>query len=236
MDVINYVNGKIQEKDLENLNKTKLAVADHLENGVPLVTNFEKKIRTYCNKYGLTRAEVIASILSDDVAASAFAKSASRQRTAEKAQLDYLRYRRGVRVTNLPSSGRRSMRLQDNEIVDGTVPRTVNSTKTFDAVSTNGHTIDYIYQKFTNGFGGAQDNQAMDAIRFLEAATDYVYTHNDRIRFVAILDGAYYQRHKNTFEGFCNDRILVETSDSYKIRGRKTVYVKSKNNSKVKVV
>lgn len=227
MDVISYVKEKIQEKDLENLVKTKLAVLEHLENGKPLVPNFEKKIRTYCDKYDLMRSEVVASILSDDIAASVFAKSASRQCTAEKAQLEYMQQVRGIRIKRLPSSGYNSLRLQDGEIVKGNVPRTVDSTKTFDAISDNHHTIDYIYQKFTDGFGGAQDNQAMDALRFLEAANQYVETHNDRIRFVAILDGSYYTRHWSVFTSFRSDRVVVETSDTYKTRGRKAIYVTS---------
>ena len=225
MNVISYVHDAIQAKDLANLAKTKLAVAKHLENGTPLVPKFENKIRTYCKKYSLTRGEVIASILSDDVAASVFAKSASRQRTAEKAQLEYMQYIRGIRVEKLPSSGYNSLRLQGGEIVKGNVPKTVGSTKTFDAVSDNHHTVDYIYQKFTNGFGGAQDNQAMDAVRFLESAHEYVETHDDNVRFVAILDGSYYTRHWNVFKSFRTNRILVETSDTYKTRGRKAVYI-----------
>ena len=227
MDVITYVKDKIQEKDLENLAKTKLAVMQHLEDGTPLVRNFENKIRTYCKKYDLTRSTVLASILSDDIAASVFAKSASRQRTAEKAQLEYMQLERGVRVERLPSTGYNSLRLQAGEIVKGNMPKTVDSTKTFDAISDNHHTIDYLYQKFTDGFGGAQDNQAMDASRFLESARDYVETHDDRIRFVAILDGSYYIRHWNVFTSYGSSRILVETSDSYKIRGRKAIYVTS---------
>ena len=227
MDVITYVKEQIKQKDLENLVKTKLSVSDHLEEGTPLVPKFEKKIRTYCEKYNLTRSQVIASILSDDIAASAFAKSASRQRTAEKAQLEYLQLVRGVRVEGLPASGYNALRLQDGEVVKGNAPRTVNSTKSFDAISDNPHTIDYISMKFTDGFGGAQDNQAMDAIRFLEAAYEYVSAHDDRVRFVAILDGSYYLRHWDVFESYRSDRVLVETSDSYKVRGRKAVYVTS---------
>jgi hypothetical protein len=225
MNVITYVKEQIREKDLNNLAKTKLAVLEHFETGKALVPKFEKKIKTYANKYSLTRGEVLASILSDDVAASVFAKSASRQRTAEKAQLEYLQTVRGVRVERLPASGYNSLRLQGGEIVKGNMPKTVDSTKTFDAISDNHHTIDYIYQKFTDGFGGAQDNQAMDAIRFLEAAHEYVETHDDRIRFVAILDGVYYIRHWDVFSSFRSSRVLVETSETYKTRGRKAVYV-----------
>jgi len=227
MDVITYVKDKIQEKDLENLAKTKLTVMQHLEEGTPLVRNFEKKIRTYCRKYDLTRSTVLASILSDDIAASVFAKSASRQRTAEKAQLEYMQLERGVRVERLPATGFNSIRIQAGKLVKGNMPKTVDSTKTMDAISDNHHTIDYLYQKFTDGFGGAQDNQAMDAIRFLEAAQEYVDTHDDRIRFVAILDGSYYVRHWNVFASYATGRVMVETSDSYKRRGRKAIYVTS---------
>ena len=227
MNVITYVKDKIQQKDLENLAKTKLAVMQHLEEGTPLVRNFERKIRTYCKKYDLTRSTVLASILSDDIAASVFAKSASRQRTAEKAQLEYMQHERGVRVERLSATGFNSVRIQNGELVKGNVAKTIDSTKTMDAISDNHHTIDYLYQKFTDGFGGAQDNQAMDAIRFLEAAYEYVNTHDDRVRFVAILDGSYYVRHWHVFASFRSSRVLVETSDSYKRRGRKAVYVTS---------
>ena len=234
MDVITYVKDTIQEKDLENLVKTKAAVMAHLEEGTPLVRNFEKKIRTYGRKYNLSRSTVLASILSDDIAASVFAKSASRQRTAEKAQLKYMQYERGVRVERLPSTGYNSIRIQDGELVKGNVPKTISSTKTMDAISDNHHTIDYLYQKFTDGFGGAQDNQAMDAIRFLEAAQEYVDTHDDRIRFVAILDGSYYIRHWDVFASFGSSRVMIETSDSYKRRGRKAVYVTSGSSTGAK--
>ncbi|MGD9157230.1 MAG: hypothetical protein PVG39_02375 [Desulfobacteraceae bacterium] len=228
MTANSYIKAKIKEKDMENLNKTKVVVSNHLEAGTPLVSNFEKKIKKYCDKYSRTRGEVIASILSDDVAASAFSKSASRQSTAEKAQLEYMKFERGVRIERLPASGHNALRLQDGEIVKGnSLTKALNSTKTFDAISTNGHTIDYIYQKFTDGFGGAQDNQAMDVLRFLEEATEYVNKHDDRVRFVTILDGSYYKHHWETFSAFRSSRILVETSDTYKVRGRKSIYLTS---------
>lgn len=224
MTVNEFVRSKIVEKDRENLEKTKRAAMDYLETGRPLVVKFEQKIQKYCDKYNLTRGEVIASILSDPVAASAFAKSANRQRTAEKAQLEYLQTVRGVKVHRLPSSGHNSIRLEDGELVFGNVPRGPNSTKTFDAVSDNHHTVDYIYMKHTCGSGGSQDNQATDALRFLEMAHEYVATHDNRVRFVALLDGDYYQRHSWIFDEYCSERVLVETSDTYKVRGRKAVY------------
>lgn len=235
MTVNEFVANKILEKDRENLTKTKRAAMDYLETGRPLVAKFEQKIQKYCNKYGLTRGEVIASILSDTVAASTFAKSANRQRTAEKAQLEYLQKVRGVRVKRLPSSGHDSIRLENGELVFGATPRGANSTKSFDAVSDNHHTVDYIYMKYTCGSGGSQDNQATDAIRFLDQAHEYVVNNDDRVRFVAILDGDYYRRHRWIFDDYCSERVLVETSDTYKVRGRKAVYTSYDHSKAPKV-
>lgn len=218
MNVNQYVEKAIVEKDRTNLEKTRRSAMDHLENGTPLVPKFEEKIKNFCDRYNLTRGLVIASILSDVVAASKFSKTASRQRTAEKAQIRYLQKIRNLNVKALPSSGLDSIRISfDGELIYGG-PKTLNTTKTIDAECGN----DFIFCKYTNGSGGAQDNQASDAIRFLEAARAYVANHDDRFRFVAILDGTYYERHRGVFESFVSDRILVDTSDTYRRGARKT--------------
>lgn len=217
MGINQYIEKATIEKDRVNLEKTRRAAMDHLESGIPLVPKFEEKIQNFCKRYGTTRGQVVASILSDAVAASKFAKSANRQRTAELAQLRYLQRIRNLKVKPLPSSGLDSIRLSfDGEIVVGG-PRTLNTTKTIDAECGN----DLIFCKYTHGSGGAQDNQASDAVRFLEAARAYTVKHDDRFRFVAILDGDYYDRHRGVFDSFVSDRVLVETSDSYRRGTRK---------------
>lgn len=217
MNVNQYVEKAIVEKDRTNLEKTRRVTMDHLENGTPLVPKFEEKIKNFCERYNLGRGQVIASILSDVVAASRFSKTASRQRTAEKAQIRYLQKVRTLNVKALPSSGLDSIRITfDGELIHGG-PKTLNTTKTIDAECGN----DFIFCKYTNGNGGAQDNQASDAVRFLEAARAYVANHDDRFRFVTILDGNYYDRHRGVFESFASDRILVETSDTYRKGARK---------------
>ena len=218
MGINQYIEKMVTEKDRVNLEKTKRAAMEHLEHGTPLVPKFEEKIQNFCKRYAMTRGQVLASILSDPVAASRFAKSANRQRTAEQAQIKYLQRIRNLNIKPLPSSGKSSIRLSfDGEIIVGG-PKTINTTKTIDAVC--GH--DLILCKYTHGNGGAQDNQATDAIRFLEAAKAYVAKYNNRVRFVAILDGDYYDKHRSVFESFRADRILVETSDSYRRGNKKT--------------
>lgn len=219
MDINTYIKREIEEKDRINLEKTKRAAMEHLENGTPLVDKFEEKIANFCKRYGMTRGQVLASILSDTVAASKFAKSANRQGTAEKAQIKYLQRFRNLPIKVLPSSGKNSIRLSltGDFIVGG--PRRVDATKTLDAICGD----DFIFCKYTTGSGGAQDNQAIDVIRFLEAAHAYVKKNKNKYRFVAILDGNYYARHRDMFERFKSDRVLIETSDTYKKSRRQVI-------------
>jgi hypothetical protein len=160
----------------------------------------------------MSRGEVLASILSDTVAATAFAKSASRQRVAEKAQLYYLKNVRKIKIERLKQNGPESIRLRNGNLEYGT-STTGDSTKSIDAL---GNSTDFIFVKWTDGNGGGQDNQAFDAIRFLEGAAKYVAKHDDGRRFVAILDGPYYAKNWHKFIKYASDRLLIETSDTYK--------------------
>ena len=216
MNVIEYVKSCILEKDRENLLKTKSIAKRHLDFGHPLVPKFEEKIEEFGTKYRMSRGQILASIVSDDVAATRFAKSASRQRMAEKSQLNYLKNVRKVKIKRLKQIGSDSVRIRNGELEYGT-PKTVGSTKAIDAFSGN---TDFVFLKWTDGSGGGQDNQAMDAVRFLEAAHGYTSKHNNKYRFVAILDGPYFKRHWSVFTDFRSKRVLVENSDSYKKRGR----------------
>ena len=225
MNINEFINRSLVQKDRENLEKTKSAAMLLLEEGIPLVPKFEEKIAKFCTHYNMGRGQVIASILANDVAAARFSKTASRQRTAEYAQIAYLQNVRHLKVKPLPSSGPNAIRLNCGDLIDGTLTRPVTATKTLDAI--RGH--DYLFLKYTNGSGGAQDNQAMDAALFLEAAVDYVEKHDDNIRFVAILDGDYYKKHWNVFEQFKSDRVLVETSDTY--GKRRVIFTSSKKRN-----
>ena len=220
MDVITFVKNRTLEKDRKNLEKTQRAVLRHLEYGDPLVPKFEEKIMKFAKRYDMTRAEVLASIMSDRVAATTFAKTASRQRIAEKSQFDYLNDIRGLKVKKLKQTGPECIRLRKGELEVGTM-RTPTATKSLDGKYKN----DYIFVKWTDGAGGTQDYAGVDAFRFLEQATEYVATHDDNIRFVAILDGPYFARHWELFAEYRTDRVLVETSNTYRTPGRRPVVV-----------
>lgn len=228
MTVIDYVKNCILDKDRQNLRKTTAAVKSYLDFGDPLVPKFEEKIDKFCARYDMSRGEVLASILSDDVAATRFAKNASRQRMAEKSQLEYMQTFRKIKISRLKQSGGDSIRLRNGDLEYGTM-RSSDATKTLDAFS--GKT-DFVFLKWTDGDGGGQDNQAFDAIRFLEAATKYVNKHDDKYRFVAILDGPYFIKHRHVFTDYRLPRVLVETSDSYKKRGRPAIVTSLSRNIK----
>jgi hypothetical protein len=220
MSVINYVQEKTLEKDRGNLEKTQRAVLRHFEYGDPIVPKFEEKIAKYCERYDITRGEVLASILTDRVAATKFAKNASRQGIAEKCQFEYLREIRGLDVARLKKSGPDCIRLWKGELHTG-LPKMPAATKTIDGKYKN----DYIFLKWTDGEGGHQDYAGVDAIRFLDQAAKYVATHDDNVRFVAILDGPYFERHWDVFAEYRTDRILIETSDTYRKPGRRPIVV-----------
>lgn len=220
MNVIEFVKNRTLEKDRKNLEKTQRAVLRHLEYGDPLVPKFEEKIRKFAKRYDMTRAEVLASIMSDRVAATTFAKTASRQRIAEKSQFDYLREIRGLKVEKLKQTGPDCIRLRSGNIEVGAM-RTPTSTKSIDGKYKN----DYLFVKWTDGSGGTQDYAGVDAFRFLEQATKYVEKHDDNARFVAILDGPYFARHWDLFAEYRSDRVLVETSDTYRKPGRRPVVI-----------
>ena len=194
MSVIQYVQDKTLAKDRENLEKTQSTVLRHFEYGDPLVVKFEEKIAKYCERYNITRGEVLASILTDRVAATKFAKNASRQGTAEKAQFEYLREVRGIDVKRLKKSGPNCIRLRGGELYTG-LPKMPTATKSLDGKYKN----DYIFFKWTDGEGGHQDYAGFDAFRFLEQAKKYVDTHDDSVRFILILDGPYFVRHWDVF-------------------------------------
>ena len=157
MSVIDYVQATTLEKDRENLVKTQETVLRHFEHGDPLVDKFEEKIAKYCERYDITRGEVLASILTDRVAATKFAKSASRQGTAEKAQFEYLRTVRGIDVERLKKSGPDCIRLWNGEMHTG-LPKMPTATKSLDGKYKN----DYIFFKWTDGEGGHQDYAGFD--------------------------------------------------------------------------
>lgn len=206
---------EIDRKDVENAEETQLLALSYVETGYPLPTWLNDKIEKRCAKYGFRYGEVIGSIAASPITAAEYAKSATRQGVAEKIQFEALD-KNGVKIEKLPSSGPGAIRILDGKLVYGSLGVTDRSTKAIDGRRAN----DWVFFKYTEDFGGAQDNQGRDVLNFLDSANDYITKNSNNYRFVAVIDGQYYKRNWQLFNQYVNGRVLVETTDTYTAKCR----------------
>ena len=211
MGTSELIKQELDKRDVENANEAQLAALKFVENETPLPRWLSEKVLKRCEKYGFRYGEVVGAIATSAVTAAEYSKSATRQSVAEKTQIKNF-VKNGLAVEKIPSTGQRAMRLLDTgELVFGSLHPTAVSTKAIDGRYGN----DLLFQKFTDEFGGAQDNQGRDVLTYLKAANKYVNINKNKFRFVAILDGNFYQANWEKYRQYINGKVLVETSDSY---------------------
>lgn len=122
----------------------------------------------------MTVEQVRNEILSNIIVASKFCKDPSKQNISEKLAAEVLKLKK------LPASGKNCIRFNDNGDI---VSISTGNTKSADFIL-NGY---YATQKYTDGTGGAQDNQRNDVIDFLKRGS---LKH----KVAAIVDGAYWDK------------------------------------------
>jgi len=211
MNTNEIIKDALDKRDVSNAIETQLAALKFVETGTPLPQWLAEKIIKRCEKYGFRYGEVVGAVATSAITAAEYAKSATRQSVAEKTQLSNFT-KNGLAVEKLPSTGQNAVRLLDTgEIVFGSLSTRAVATKAMDAKYGN----DFLFQKFTQEYGGAQDNQGRDVLTMLKAANKYVAANKNKFRFVAILDGDFYQANWEKFNQYINNKVLVETSDSY---------------------
>ncbi len=212
-----FIQGRMDRTDVRNAEDLQLQVINYIEKHTPLEDWIENKIAKRCAKYGFRRARVIAELARSFVLCTEFAKSASRQRVAEKAQIENFN-RNGLKVAKLADVGSDSIRLMDGDLVYGRIGRLARATKSIDAQFGN----DFIALKWTKDTGGSQGNQWLDALSFIDAANEYIQKHKkSSVRFVVVLDGPFYRTNWARYKQYATPRLLVETSDSYIARNQK---------------
>lgn len=139
----------------------------------------------------ITEEEVREGILNNIIIASKFCKDPSKQNISEKLAIEIL----GVK--KLPVSGKNCIRFNDKGEI---VTTTSGNTKSTDFM----YGEYYATQKYTDGTGGAQDNQRNDVIDFLKRGS---INH----KVAAIVDGAYWDDYrsilKKEFEN--NPNVLI---------------------------
>lgn len=211
-----FIQGRLDRTDVKNAEDLQLQVTKHLENGTPLDEWIENKVAKRCAKYGFRRIRVLAELVRSFVLCTEFAKSATRQRVAEKAQIENFN-RNGLKVVKLADVGSDSIRLMGGDLVYGRIGRLARATKSIDAQYGN----EFLFMKWTNESGGSQENQWRDALGFIDAANEYIEKHNNNVKFVVILDGPFYGTNWARYKQYATPRLLVETSDSYIARNQK---------------
>jgi hypothetical protein len=218
MSTEKIIKRELDRKDLKNAEETQFAALLFIESEVELPVWLEEKILKRCRKYGFRFGEVVGSIAASPIIAAEYAKSATRQGVAEKVQFDTI-LKNGVKIEKLPNSGPGAIRILDGNLVYGSRGVTDRSTKALDGRRAN----DWTLFKYTEDFGGAQDNQGRDVLNFLDSANAYIERHPNNYRFVAVIDGNYYKRNWRLFEQYINGRVLVETTDSYIAKCRERI-------------
>lgn len=140
---------------------------------------YQTKIKNYCKQFNFNIKEVNDKILSDRMFAMFFIKNPAKQNLVEKTIIKIFPN------TKLPASGKKCVRFSS----DGKVifKKEIGCTKSADFL------IDDVYftQKYTNGCGGAQDNQYNDVVDFLSKGEK-----NKNFKVGAILDGDYWTESK----------------------------------------
>ena len=139
--------------------------------------NLIYKIQNYANKYSFSVEEIKARIKVDDLVASFFIKDPYKQNFVETLVGKILR------AEVLPQSGKRCIRFDENGYVCSTKKPGCSKAADFCINNT------YITQKYTRSAGGAQDNQYIDVIDFLNKGSR-------RNKVAAIVDGSYWNTGK----------------------------------------
>ena len=141
----------------------------------------------------ITADEIREGILNNMIIASKFCKDPGKQNISEKLAAEVLQ------LDKLPASGSRCIRFDD---MGNIVSTSAGHTKSADFK----YLDYYATQKYTDGSGGAQDNQRNDVIDFLKRGS---LQH----KVAAIVDGSYWDTWRNELKAmFANNPNVLITS------------------------
>lgn len=174
-----------------------------------------KKIENVLEIVGIkTKEELFEELKTSKLASAIFymlTKNPKKQNIPEKTALSILQ-KANPNIKNLPQTGKNALHLTP----EGQFSSTANgNSKAIDFYLEKDDKKYYIFHKFTEQSGGAQDNQLRDAINFLINAKN-----NKEINsyFVALLDGNYYKDKlvylKKTYS---TSRVFVMTTGDFKL-------------------
>ena len=174
--------------------KARLANIDEVRKDIdkPWV---QEKIKNHIEAFDgvMTEAEVRDAILTNIIVASKFCKDPGKQNISEKLAIEVL----GVK--KLACQGKNCIRFNDNGDI---VSTSSGNTKSADFMYGEYYTT----QKYTDGEGGAQDNQRNDVIDFLKRGSI-------KHKVAAIVDGVYWDKYRDVIRAeFANNPNVLITS------------------------
>lgn len=179
-------------------------------------SEINKKIKTFISNKGVdyTINEIKDKIINDDLFAANFIKNESKQNMYEKIQYYNLK-RLGFNCEKLPCKGKNMKYFKNGELINY---KPDSGCKSIDFKINYKNRIILIFAKYTKEAGGAQDNQANDAILFLKNANLYTKNNNNNFEFWFLGDGEYYQKKlfQNRIKDFLTDKVKFHTSNSVK--------------------
>jgi len=225
MRFIKFYNENIQNRSKQNVLKVqevaKLTLSGETNKETRgLVTKIENKLKRWGSSSD--KIKILNKIVEDYDYAMEYAKTPTKQNISEELQSEYLKLK-GFNLEKLPSSGEKSMRFVNGEIVYGVVKKDtdtksfdfqyLDNTFTYNKVTTTG--FDNIDMKLTNG--GGQKSQFNDALSFVKQANLYCEKYEDNKVFVLIVDGDYYTDERiNLLKKYENKRVKITNSDEFK--------------------
>lgn len=174
--------------------KARLANIDEVRKDIDK-PQVQKKIKNHIEAFDgvMTEDEVRDAILTNIIVASKFCKEPGKQNISEKLAIEVL----GVK--KLPSQGKNCIRFNDNGDI---VSTSAGNTKSADFM----YGEYYATQKYTDGEGGAQDNQRNDVIDFLKRGSI-------KHKVAAVVDGIYWDKYRDVIRAeFANNPNVLITS------------------------
>lgn len=187
MDFIKFVERKKREARLDNIKEVRQDIDKSW---------VEEKIQNHILAFDgiFTMDEIKEGILTNDIIASKFCKDPGKQNISEKLAEEVLKTKK------LPASGKNCIRF--NDLGDIVHSSTGNSKSADFKIGDY-----YATQKYTDGTGGAQDNQRNDVIDFLKRGSQ-------KHKVMAIVDGAFWENGQKAMlkELFIDNPNVIITS------------------------
>lgn len=160
-----------------------------------------EKVKKFVEKFELEEKEIMEKYEKDDVFALWFVKDPGRQSFHEKIAakfIESLNEQLGVDMfqnfENLPTGGRNALYVSNGNVIDYSTRQGRSDGKSIDFYweynYKNKKLKFYASHKYTESFGGSQDNQRNDVEAFMEGARS---NRSSNEKFYAITDGDHYK-------------------------------------------